>query len=333
MIALCCSQAALVSTAFKELSPKEKKRYEDMANMDKERYKKEMESYVPPSYTSDASDSDGDSFATWESLREANGVRGHLLCDGTRMHDRVVLIHLPLGSYKILCKKMMCWDFEAMEIAALLLHDFCKKKKHEKKNYFFPAVLTDCTKTEVEGDFGDLEVFYSFCHTNKPKSHYVLLRVSKSDKSVEIIHHQDVLDMSRLVSIAQPLVKQLGWANGIASNVTRNMNPGMYVMNVTAGQKEINGDINYCGPYAWIMGVKALEKDLEAEANWGMETQPGFDLPIRTEGTIMLGKALSSFDVDNMMPEGVPLEKFKKMKKELSGMKDNEWLNYLLGNS
>lgn len=43
-----CVQARLVSKQFKELSDEEKKKYEDLANEDRTRYTKEMETYKPP---------------------------------------------------------------------------------------------------------------------------------------------------------------------------------------------------------------------------------------------------------------------------------------------
>jgi len=41
-------QAKLVSKAYKELSEDERKKYDDKAEEDKQRYKKEMEGYTPP---------------------------------------------------------------------------------------------------------------------------------------------------------------------------------------------------------------------------------------------------------------------------------------------
>lgn len=43
-----CFQAKLVSEQFKALGPEEKKKYEDMAKKDKERYGEEMKNYSPP---------------------------------------------------------------------------------------------------------------------------------------------------------------------------------------------------------------------------------------------------------------------------------------------
>merc|ERR1739844_121019 len=49
--------ARLLSEEYKALTPKELKKWEKLAEKDKERYKKEMESYVPPSEDSDSEDS------------------------------------------------------------------------------------------------------------------------------------------------------------------------------------------------------------------------------------------------------------------------------------
>ncbi|KAL3774583.1 hypothetical protein ACHAWO_006882 [Cyclotella atomus] len=51
--------AKFLSVEFKALEPDEKAKWDDLASKDKERYQREMESYVPPSDESDSDSDDG----------------------------------------------------------------------------------------------------------------------------------------------------------------------------------------------------------------------------------------------------------------------------------
>ena len=216
----------------------------------------------------------------------------------------MLLIHLPIEADRLLNKRGEEWDSEAIDMAIMMLHHFCKTKGGEKL-HFFPMLLGDnlgrMNKVEISKVGEKVSVFYCLWHTviktkDNQRGHYLLLRVQKEpEKKIELHHHKSVLQSKQMAQITKEVLELLGWKGGVCYQPTRRPNKTKFLFSEDAHQKEKNTkyvDANYCGAYTWVVGTKLLQDELEVDAHWSTELPGGRD-DIRELGTIMLGKAWS----------------------------------------
>ena len=278
-----------------------------------------------------AEGTEDEEFQNWEAIIKKGGVFGRI-CNGEKIYSNLVYIHLPIEAYMELNTKDEFWDIVVMNTAAVLLHDFCERKKGDRKIYFHQVVLTEEVKTMPE-DLGDIEVFYCIRYISNPR-HFVLLKIRKQDKKIDLFHHQSIKDVAQqILTIAKETLKELKLEGNVVKKRLRRSQKkpaNSYELEETTDKISTDDD-NFCAPYAWIQGIRELEQELELKEKtswWGSLGDPANEISTRTLGTIVLGKAISKLDSNHVETEdGRNWEGQGKV--ELSKWSDDDWFTKL----
>ena len=278
----------------------------------------------------------------WEDILRVFCIYGNFKKSEGYMAPLQNVINLTIPAFRLMCLRNYQWDTIQMSIAMTMLHFLCSKSDNIHVSL---DLWTDSDGTDnVTILDKKIKVFYILQNTRK---HYILYRFDKDSQTITMSESMELKEIQFHTDTAQSIMKKIGWEyNSIVSrNLTRKRKheakdtaSTRFLLEREAGKRKCKNftESNHCGPYAWVVGLELVCKDLGMETPaWKLEDLDEDEVGIRVSGAIRLGIAMLSYDVVVDKPENEnewneynsKMEKIGKDRTLLKEMSGTQWLS------